>query len=196
MFDLDRFVEACRGSLGEGDSLGALREVVAREVADPARVIAGLGRPERGGVECLYQSPDLTVLNVVWAPYMTIMPHNHNMWAVIGVYGGREDNIFWSRIAGDAGATIEAAGARSIGAGTATPLGPDIIHSVTNPTMKLTAGLHLYGGDFLVSPRSEWEPETLQESPFTMDESQRLFEEANLRAEAVPHARPSPLPTA
>ena len=26
---------------------------------------------------------------------MTIMPHNHQMWAVIGVYTGREDNIFW-----------------------------------------------------------------------------------------------------
>jgi predicted metal-dependent enzyme (double-stranded beta helix superfamily) len=32
--------------------------------------------------------------NVVWAPKMTIMPHNHCMWAVIGVYTGREDNIF------------------------------------------------------------------------------------------------------
>jgi len=26
---------------------------------------------------------------------MTIMPHNHRMWAVIGIYTGREDNIFW-----------------------------------------------------------------------------------------------------
>ena len=28
------------------------------------------------------------------------MPHNHEMWAVIGVYTGREDNIFWRRIPG------------------------------------------------------------------------------------------------
>jgi len=26
---------------------------------------------------------------------MTIMPDNHRMWAVIGIYTGREDNIFW-----------------------------------------------------------------------------------------------------
>jgi predicted metal-dependent enzyme (double-stranded beta helix superfamily) len=185
MFDLDRFVESCRGALGESENIEALREVVAREVARPGDILAGLGEPERGGVACLYESRDLTILNVVWAPYMTIMPHNHNMWAVIGVYSGREDNIFWRRIADAANGTIEAAGAKSMGAGTATPLGPDIIHSVTNPTSKLTAGLHLYGGDFLVSPRSEWEPETLQESPFTMDESQRLFEEANRRAEVT-----------
>jgi predicted metal-dependent enzyme (double-stranded beta helix superfamily) len=34
---------------------------------------------------------------------MTIMPHDHRMWAVIGVYTGREDNIFWRRVAGEAG---------------------------------------------------------------------------------------------
>jgi len=25
--------------------------------------------------------PDLTILNLIWAPRMTILPHNHNMWA-------------------------------------------------------------------------------------------------------------------
>jgi uncharacterized protein YjbI with pentapeptide repeats len=45
----------------------------------------------------LYHASDLTILNVVWAPRMTIMPHNHQMWAVIGIYTGREDNIFWRR---------------------------------------------------------------------------------------------------
>jgi predicted metal-dependent enzyme (double-stranded beta helix superfamily) len=185
MFDLNRFVEACREALGEGERASAIREVLAREVADPAGVIAGLGAPDRGGVECLYGSPDITILNVVWAPYMTIMPHNHNMWAVIGVYAGREDNIFWRRLADPATGAIEAAGAKSFGPGTATPLGPDIIHSVTNPTMKLTCGIHIYGGDFMVSERSEWEPETLTESAFTIERSRRLFEQANRRAEAV-----------
>jgi predicted metal-dependent enzyme (double-stranded beta helix superfamily) len=33
---------------------------------------------------------------------MMVMPHNHHMWAIIGVYGGREDNIFWRRIFEDA----------------------------------------------------------------------------------------------
>ena len=28
---------------------------------------------------------------------MTLFPHDHAMWAVIGIYGGREDNIFWKR---------------------------------------------------------------------------------------------------
>ena len=46
---------------------------------------------------------------------MTIMPHNHRMWAVIGVYTGREDNIFWRRLPGAGRGMIEAAGAKSLG---------------------------------------------------------------------------------
>ena len=51
-------------------------------------------------VQKLCHSSDLTILNVIWAPHMTIMPHNHQMWAVIGIYTGREDNIFWRRVPG------------------------------------------------------------------------------------------------
>jgi len=54
----------------------------------------------RSEVQKLCHSSDLTILNVIWAPHMTIMPHNHQMWAVIGIYTGREDNIFWRRVPG------------------------------------------------------------------------------------------------
>ena len=47
--------------------------------------MAGLGEPQRAGMTALHRSADLTILNVVWAPRMTIMPHDHRMWAVIGV---------------------------------------------------------------------------------------------------------------
>ena len=26
------------------------------------------------------------------------MPHDHRMWAAIGIYSGREDNIFWRKV--------------------------------------------------------------------------------------------------
>ena len=93
MFDLDRFIADCRLALAENQSHKSVREVVARAVADPASVLKGLGEPRRAEVQKLYHSEDLTILNVIWGPRMTIMPHNHQMWAVIGVYTGREDNI-------------------------------------------------------------------------------------------------------
>ncbi len=110
---------------------------------------------------------------------MTIMPHNHLMWAVTGVYTGREDNIFWRRVPEKAGGEVEAAGAKSLGERDAEPLGPNIIHSVTNPLSRLTGAIHVYGGDFFSVSRSEWDPETLLERNYDIEKNMRLFEAAN-----------------
>ena len=91
MFDLEQFTADCRAALAADKSHKHVCDVVARAVADPASVLRALGEPKCAGLHKLYQSHDLTVLNVVWAPMMTIMPHNHSMWAVIGIYTGRED---------------------------------------------------------------------------------------------------------
>ena len=181
MFDLDRFIIDCRDAVAGDPNHKAVREVVARAVSDPAAVFAGLGEPTRAGVDGLYRSDTLTILNVLWGPHMTIMPHNHLMWAVIGVYTGREDNIFWRRLpeAGQRG--IEAAGAKSLGVRNTEPLGHDIIHSVTNPLPRLTGAIHVYGGDFYAMTRSEWDPETLTERPYDREKNMRLFEAANAR---------------
>ncbi len=179
MFDLDRFIEDCRAAIGADPSHKAAREVVARAVADPAGVLSRLGEPKRAEVQTLYHAPELTILNVVWAPRMTIMPHNHLMWAVIGIYTGREDNIFWRRLADETGGRIEAAGAKSLGERDAEPLGRDIIHTVTNPLARLTGAIHVYGGDFFAVSRSEWDPENLLERRYDSEKAMRLFAEAN-----------------
>jgi predicted metal-dependent enzyme (double-stranded beta helix superfamily) len=157
----------------------AVREVLARAVADPSAVLAALGEPAQAGVNPLYRSDTLTILNVIWGKRMTIMPHDHRMWAVIGVYTGREDNIFWRRLPGEAGGLVEAAGAKSLGERCAEPLGRDIIHSVTNPLGRLTGAIHVYGGDFYGVERTEWDPETLLERPYDFELHRRMFAEAN-----------------
>ena len=118
-------------------------------------MLRSLGEPTRGGLYILHQSPEITILNVVWPPWMTLLPHNHLMWAVIGVYTGREDNIFWRRIRDRRDGRVEAAGARALCVGDAEPLGRDVIHSVTNPIPRLTGAIHVYGGDFFAVARSE-----------------------------------------
>jgi predicted metal-dependent enzyme (double-stranded beta helix superfamily) len=111
------------------------------------------------------------------------MPHNHQMFAVIGIYSGREDNVFWRRTE----TTIEAAGAKSLGVGDVAALGCDIIHSVLNPIAKMTCAIHVYGGDFFdpVEPRSEWDHETLIERPWNIDKVKSLFQEAETRFNAT-----------
>jgi len=179
MFDLDQFIADCRAALTADRSHKLVREAVARAVSDPPSVLKGLGEPKRAGVQKLYHAPDLTILNVIWAPHMTFVPHNHRMWAVIGIYTGREDNIFWHRIPGDQGGKLQAVGARALSAKDAEPLGHNIIHSVTNPIARLTGAIHVYGGDFFGIERSEWDPETLQEGRYDVAKTMRLFEEAN-----------------
>jgi predicted metal-dependent enzyme (double-stranded beta helix superfamily) len=181
-FDVERFIEACRAAVAAADSHHAVRELVARAVSDPAAVASALGEVEHAGVHTLYHAKDLTIINFAWAPWMCFKPHNHNMWSVVGIFFGREDNLFWRRTE----RSIEAAGARSLGIGDVVPLGPDIIHSVTNPIGKMTRAIHVYGGDYFapLRPRSEWDPETLVERPWDMEDTRRRFAEAEARFRA------------
>ena len=175
MFDKDRFVADCRAALDGEHASRNVKEVVARSVSDPEAVLRALGEPKAGGIEALHRSPDLTIINVLWPASMVIMPHNHLMWAVIGVYSGREDNILWRRLPDDADGRIEAAGAKSLSTRDALAFGPDLIHSVVNPSSRVTGALHVYGGDFFGAHRSEWDPDSLHERPFDMAKAQRLF---------------------
>jgi predicted metal-dependent enzyme (double-stranded beta helix superfamily) len=175
---MERFIEDCLAAHAADKTHKAVREVVARAVSDPAAVLRALGEPKRAEVQKLYHSGGLTILNVIWAPYMTIFPHNHRMWAVIGVYTGREDNIYWRR----SGERIEAAAAQALCVRDAVPLGQDIIHSVTNPIPRLTGAIHVYGGDFFAAERSAWDPESLVEGPYDGESTMRFFEQQNARS--------------
>jgi predicted metal-dependent enzyme (double-stranded beta helix superfamily) len=178
MFDPDRFIADCRAALADSAAQKLVREITREAVAEPGAVIKALGEPERAGLFPLHRSPDLTILKLVWGPNMVLRPHNHRMWAVIGIYSGREDNVFWRRVPGEPG-RIEAASARALGVGDAEPLGKDVIHSVLNPIPRLTAALHVYGGDFFAAERSEWNPEFLTEERYDVERTLQAFEESN-----------------
>ena len=175
MFDRQQFVSDCRDALqGDRASLN-VREVVARAVADPGAVLRDLGEPTKGGLEVLHRSAELTVLNVLWPAGMIVMPHNHGLWAVIGVYTGREDNILWRQLPEDADGRVEAAGARTLASGDSIAFGANVIHSVINPLGRITGAIHVYGGDFFGVDRNEWDPETLHEKPYDMEKVLRMF---------------------
>jgi predicted metal-dependent enzyme (double-stranded beta helix superfamily) len=177
MFDLERFVADCRAALAESMPEVAVRDVVARAMAGSDEIERVLGTPSMGGITTLHHAPDLTILHAVWAPGMAIYPHDHRMWAVIGLYGGREDNVFYRRTPQG---LREAGGKRIDERGTAL-LGPAIIHAVTNPLRRFTGAIHVYGGDFFGIPRSEWDARTLQERPFDVEHARQAFREANER---------------
>jgi len=177
MFDLERFKEDCLEALNEKSPHGAVKELVARAVAEPGQVLKTLGEPKLAGIESLYRSERLTILNVLWGPGMNLYPHDHRMWAVIGVYGGQEENAFYRR--SETG--LAKHGNKTLVTKDTLPLGEAVIHAVTNPLEKITGAIHVYGGDFFAVPRSEWDPQTLKERPFDLENARRIYEESNQR---------------
>ena len=179
--DMERFVADCVEASRESDAQAAVREVLASGVNDPNAMLAAVGEPTKAGITAFHRSPTLTIFSAAWSPQMNLMPHNHKMWALIGIYTGREDNILWRR--DEDGVT--AFGAECLFEGDVATLPVDAIHSVTNPLERMTGGIHIYGGDFFATTRSQWDPETLEEQPSDGDVIRGIFERANERMERM-----------
>ena len=175
MFELEAFVEECKSAVRDADGRDHIKELVERAVSDQASLLAAIGEPSEAGVNTLYQADDLTILNLVWGPQMNLYPHNHEMWAVIGIYGGTEDNTFYRRADGP----LTRYGTKRLESKDTVALGESIIHSVYNPRNQLTGALHVYGGDFFETPRSEWDEDGTIEQPYSVEGVKQAFAESN-----------------
>ncbi len=181
MFDKDEFVTECLTAVRSGDGAHrAVKEIVERTVAVPSRIESEVGDGADGPMMTVWcRSDELTVLHIVWPPEVELFAHDHNMWAVIGVYGGREDNQFYRRL--DDG-RVEPHTGKTITSSEVLALGSEVVHSVTNPTREWTAALHVYGGEFFTTPRTMWNKDTLQPMVYDPEVVFQVLETAADRA--------------
>ena len=177
--DTGRLIDDCRRALAETEPAAAVQDLLAHLVCEPAAIFATLGEPREGGVETLYRADDLTILNVVWAPAMTLHPHDHRMWATLGIYAGREDNVFYRR----APQGLRRHGVKELSGGDTLALGESVIHEVSNPLEQFP------GGDFFATPRSEWDPQTFAEQPYDVEHTRAAFRDANMAWQRRQQAR-------
>jgi predicted metal-dependent enzyme (double-stranded beta helix superfamily) len=175
VLDVEQFVAECRASLAEPEPRLAVSDLLERTVDRSSGVEEALPA-KRAELATLHHSPDLTVLKVVWAPGMSIWPHDHQMWAAIGIYAGQEDNTFYRRFEG----RLEPRRTRELSANQVVLLGDDAIHAVHNPLGTCTGAIHVYGGDFFNRDMTQWDPETLEQRPDAKSPAS-FFEEANER---------------
>jgi predicted metal-dependent enzyme (double-stranded beta helix superfamily) len=177
MFDLDDFVNRCIEAGSEDEPRRAVREVLTRSLTE-ADAMADVLAPSEAGITLLHHTDELTVLHVVWAPGMDIYPHDHRMWAAIGIYAGQEDNTFFRR-SGPGERTLTESGGKRLEVGDAVVLGDDTIHAVRNPRRELTGAIHVYGGDFVNQERSQWGPGPVEERPYDIADARQRFADAN-----------------
>ncbi|MGI9260198.1 MAG: hypothetical protein ACR2QQ_15305 [Gammaproteobacteria bacterium] len=181
MFDLQSFISDVRTANTDGGQT-AVDDVLQAAIRAPDSIMETLGEPEEADLHKLYSDDEVTILNVIWPPLISLLPHNHNMWASIGIYTGRENNIIWERRDG----VITPTDAAALREQDVYSLPPNAIHSVTNPIEKFTGAIHIYGGNYFAPGRSEWDAETLEERPFDLEAARVTFSKAAQRFLAVP----------
>ncbi len=171
MRDQEHFIEAIKSANAKG-GCEAVQAVLESYLSDWGGPPDWMGPLKGGEFSVLHRDPSLTIMNIVWPPGIVTEPHNHNCWAVIGVYAGREDNLLWER----QGDGIRPVGALSLGPGDTHTMRRDDIHTAFNPSQSLTGAIHVYEGDFLTTPKREWDPVTHEERPRIMAETFARFE--------------------
>ena len=189
MFSIDEFVGGCLEAVRREGMSGApaVREILQRTVSKPSVVIDAIGEPAAAPVfSTWHASAELTVLHVVWPPTVDLMPHDHMMWASIGLYAGREDNRFF-RALPDGG--LENRGGTTLLGSDTVLLGPDTIHAVANPSSAWTGAIHVYGGDYFMPGRRLWLDDDGEPIEFDAERVMAVLDEAAVRAGRTPADR-------
>jgi predicted metal-dependent enzyme (double-stranded beta helix superfamily) len=151
--DITEFVVACREAAGGDTPTRDVSELVAAFLHQRS-LPSLLGDGDRSTYEALYRGQDILVLHGVVPPTPApVAPHDHRMWAVIGVYQGLEHNELFVRA--DSGG-LENVARVTVAAGDVRTLDPSTIHSVQAGGDGYLGAIHVYGGDLFGTPRSTW----------------------------------------
>jgi predicted metal-dependent enzyme (double-stranded beta helix superfamily) len=183
---IDELIEGCRDAATTQDPVTAVMEVLGAFLHQP-NLEHQLGPADRSTYEALYRGNDLLVLHGVVPPTpKPVDPHDHRMWAVVGVYFGQEDNQLFARTDD---AALEPIEQFSLRAGELRPLDASTIHSVQASGGGYLGAVHVYGGDLFGAPRSTWrngvEQPTDESALPTFFRSLRAHEDALGRAMTV-----------
>ncbi len=183
-FSIERFVEDCRAARGRPDwaeaVAGLLREAMAHGPAIDA-LTAERGSSVRKGFDIWHQSDDLTIYQVEGRPGLVSPPHDHDGQAIVGIYRGAEG---YQNFREEAGRLVPA-GRIAVQAPNVAVLPADLIHALDNSQSTGSGSIHVYGNrHFDLESRRLWNPDTLEEAPFTTKQQWAWTKNAVARADA------------
>lgn len=156
--------EQCLAALRTADPQGSIESILLEAAKDPVIADAIATRTQFASLEdlAIYRSESLTLLAGALPPGFRAGPHNHNLWSVVSVCGGQEDNEFYER----SGNGLKQIGQATVVAPGVLANDADVIHAICNPLDVPLLALHAYGGDLFGVSRSNWDPETHEEIPY------------------------------
>jgi predicted metal-dependent enzyme (double-stranded beta helix superfamily) len=142
-------------------------ELLRAAIREPAAIdalIAERGSSARKGFDIWLQSDDLTIYQVEGRPGLVSPPHDHAGVAVVGVYRGSEGYQNFHDVDG----RLTPAGRVTVNAPDVSVLSPNLIHALDNSQSAGSGSIHIYDNlHFDLSTRRLWNPETLEEAPFS-----------------------------
>ena len=187
-FELDRFISYCKDAVVQPQPAEAVLALVRKALADVAAVRETLQSALGDSLPNapLFRSSELLILNTLLDPGVVTPPHDHSTWAVIGVYGGREDNTFYRKSTTGLAPITR----KQLRVGRSLLLDPNVIHAVGNPLEVPTLAIHVYGADLLTARRRMWNPHTLEACDY--DPAQFLKWCAELRRTAAHEGSSAP----
>ncbi len=160
MFNLDAFIESCKSAVSNNDPASKVKALVRDAIAHPEGLNVSFRERVTGKAlrdRIVYQDDKLTVLQVATVPGLRSPVHDHNMWAVIGVYEGEEHNTFFEETADG----LRQVGEQHLKEGDIAVLPTETIHAIKNPTDQKSNAIHIYGGNLITRQgRNMWNPFT------------------------------------
>jgi predicted metal-dependent enzyme (double-stranded beta helix superfamily) len=161
---ITKLIEKCHLALDDADPQSSVEGVLRRAVNDPDIAAEVAQRTKFANLADLavHRSEQLTLLAGALPPGFAAAPHNHNLWSVVGVCSGQEDNEYFERD----GDRLKPAGKATVVGPDVLPNAADVIHAIRNPLDVPLLVVHAYGGDLFAVERSTWDPKTHEEIPF------------------------------
>ena len=183
-FSIDRFVADCRAVRGRPDWAEAMAALLREAVREPAAIdaeVARRGASARKGFDVWIQSDDLTIYQVEGKPGLVSPPHDHACVAVVGVYRGTEGYRNYHLEHG----RLTPAGQVTVRAPDVSVLPADLIHALDNSDTEGSGSIHIYGNvHFDLADRRLWNPETLEEAPYSTSQQFKWTKGAPQKAQA------------
>ena len=163
-FSVESFVQSVRYAATLENPENAIREVLLETIKTPEAIFAATSGEDED--EILYFEDDsVSIWRCRFQPKILMLPHEHCLKVLIGVYSGGEKSILYRRT--EEG--LKEAGTVTAHAGEVITLGKAAIHAVTTHDDRPSDAIHVYLGPLMKLERDLFDWDSGKAIEFTLE---------------------------